>query len=229
MRPMARPPAGFTLIEVLIALLIMSLIAAMSWQGVDAMVRTRDVAQERLGGTLRLQTVMGQLDSDLAELVDTQMVDALRFDGASLRLTRRTASGVQLVVWSLRSGVWQRWASPSYTGSTDLREAWMRSLQFLGNEQGQLRAMEGVAGWQVYFFRGGAWTNSQSTGTVVTVPAGGGGAAAAAAAAAASAASAPQATMQRQVLPTGVRVVVTMAEGSGWAGSLTRDFIVSAP
>lgn len=215
-----RPGRGFTLIEVLIALLIMSLIAAMSWQGVDTMVRTRDVAQSRLDGTLRLQTVVGQLDADLAELVDTQMVDALRFDGASLRLTRRTASGVQLVVWSLRSGVWQRWASPAYTGSTDLREAWMRSLQFLGNEPGQLRAMTGISGWQVYFFRGGSWTNSQSTGTVVSVPV--------AASSPNPGASAPQATMQRQVLPTGVRVVLTMAEGSGWTGTLTRDFLVAS-
>ncbi|TAK79562.1 MAG: prepilin-type N-terminal cleavage/methylation domain-containing protein [Aquabacterium sp.] len=218
MRPTVR--RGFTLIEVLIALLIMSLIAVMAWQGVDAMVRTREVAQTRLTATLRLQTVASQLDSDLAELIDTQMVDALRFDGASLRLTRRSPNGVQLVVWSLRSGVWQRWASPPYTGSTDLREAWMRSLQFLGNEPGQLRAMEGVAGWQVYFFRGGAWTNSQSSATLVNAPA-------AASAASVPGQPSPQATIQRQVLPSGVRVVLTLAEGSGWTGTLTRDFLVA--
>jgi hypothetical protein len=37
----------------------------------------------------------------------------------------------------------------------------------------------------------------------------------------------PQATIQRQVLPSGVRVVLTLAEGSGWTGTLTRDFLVA--
>ncbi|MES1164008.1 MAG: prepilin-type N-terminal cleavage/methylation domain-containing protein, partial [Rhizobacter sp.] len=35
-------PSGFTLIEVLIALLILSIIAAMAWRGVDGMARARD-------------------------------------------------------------------------------------------------------------------------------------------------------------------------------------------
>ena len=39
---------GFTLVEVLVALVVMSLLAVMAWQGVDGMVRARDASQRRL-------------------------------------------------------------------------------------------------------------------------------------------------------------------------------------
>ncbi|MDO8376410.1 MAG: prepilin-type N-terminal cleavage/methylation domain-containing protein, partial [Aquabacterium sp.] len=34
---------GFTLVEVLVALVIMAVIAVMGWQGVDSMARSRDI------------------------------------------------------------------------------------------------------------------------------------------------------------------------------------------
>ena len=46
--PGPRAHAGFTLVEVLVALLVMSLIAGMAWQGIAGMVRTRDASQRRL-------------------------------------------------------------------------------------------------------------------------------------------------------------------------------------
>jgi general secretion pathway protein J len=51
---------GFTLVEVLVALMVMALMATMAWQGVDGIVRTRDGSQRQLEQTLRLQTVIAQ-------------------------------------------------------------------------------------------------------------------------------------------------------------------------
>ena len=48
---MARPSLrvrGFTLVEVLIAMSIMAIVAVMSWQGVDGIVRARDVTQGKV-------------------------------------------------------------------------------------------------------------------------------------------------------------------------------------
>lgn len=81
--------AGFTLVEVLVALLIMAIVAALSWQGIDAIVRSRDISSQRLEQQLRLQSVIAQWEADLAEIQDSGIVPALQFDGASLRLTRR--------------------------------------------------------------------------------------------------------------------------------------------
>jgi general secretion pathway protein J len=209
-RPAQRPRhrlKGFTLVEVLVALLVMSLLAVMAWQGVDAMIRARDVSQQRLEATLRLNTALAQWQQDLASVQETPSVPGLRFDGASLQLTRRTPAGLQLVVWSLRGGRWLRWSAPSATSSQPLQESWMRSQQLQGTEAGQLVVLEGVSAWQVYFFRGNAWSNAQSSGDL---------------AAPAQGASAPIG----QALPNGVRLLLTFAEGSGYVGNITRDTVL---
>lgn len=198
---------GFTLVEVLVALFVMSLLAAMAWQGVDGMLRARDTSQRRLESTLRLNTVLAQWQQDLASVQESPSVPGLRFDGASLQLTRRAPGGLQVVVWSLHEGRLLRWVGPPVTASRELQDSWMRSQQLQGTEAAQLVVLEGVSAWQVYFYRGNAWSNPQSSGDI---------------AAAAPGASAPAA----QALPSGVRVVLDFAEGSGYAGGLTRDTLL---
>ena len=131
----------------------------------------------------------------------------LRFDGASLQLTRRTPGGLQLVVWSLRDGRWLRWAGPSADRGRELQDSWLRSQQLQGSETAQLAVLEGVSEWQVYFFRGNAWSNAQSSGDL---------------AAPAPGASAPaRAGLARRRAPG-----ADFAEGSGFAGAVTRDTVL---
>ncbi len=205
---------GFTLVEVLVALVIMALMAGMAWQGVDGIVRTRDASQKQLEQTLRLNTVLAQWQTDLAAVQDTGAVPPLVFDGATLRMTRSVPDGVQVVVWSMRpqgtANAWERWASPAVTGSAALQDSWFTSQQLQGGEPGQLRTLEGLSQWQVYFFQGNSWSNAQSTGNL-----------AAPAPALPASAAAP-----RQALPSGVRVVLTFASGSDLNGTLTRDSLL---
>ena len=212
--------AGFTLVEVLVALLVMALMAAMAWQGVDGIVRSRDASQRRLESTLRVNTVIAQWEQDLAALQETASVPALSFDGATLRLTRRVPRGIQLVAWALRNdgtgGVWQRWASPAHTTRAELQDTWLRSQQFQGKEPGQLHALEGISQWQVYFYRGNAWSNAQSSADTTTLPT-------AAPSPASGASGVAAAAPVRPALPSGVRLVLEFAEGSGANGSLIRD------
>ncbi|MEP7301371.1 MAG: prepilin-type N-terminal cleavage/methylation domain-containing protein [Caldimonas sp.] len=205
---------GFTLVEVLVAIVVMAIMSLMAWQGVDAVVRSRDANQIHLERTLRLETVISQWEQDLASLQESTAVPALTCDGQSVRLTRRAEGGLQVVAWSLRPGardsVWQRWAGPAVTTTTALQESWLRSQQFHGNETGQLRALEGLDQWQVFFFQGNAWANCQSTGNV-----------------AAPASAAAPAGVQRLALPSGVRLVLAFAPGSGLTGSLLRDTLIA--
>jgi general secretion pathway protein J len=202
-----RPQRGFTLVEVLVALFVMALLAAMAWRGVDGIARTRTAGQERMELTLRLDTVLTQWEQDLNAVHETLAVQALTFNGKALRLTRRTDNGVQVVVWSLQEGEWLRWAGPAVTRASDLQDQWMRSQQLLGNEPQQLHTLKGVESWQLYCFWGNSWANCQSTGNIVQSAQGG--------------ASAPA----RQQLPTGVRLVLNFS-GSPLQGSLTRDVLV---
>jgi len=208
-----RSAHGFTLVEVLVAMVVMAVMSLMAWQGVDGIARARESNQTRLEQTLRLETVIAQWEQDLASLQESTAAPALTCDGQSVRLTRRTEGGMQVVAWSLRpdtsNSMWQRWAGPAVTTTKALQQSWLQTQQFQGNETGQLRALGGIDTWQIYFFQGNAWANCQSTGNV-----------------AAPAASSPVAALL-PTLPSGVRLVLAFAPGSGLNGSLVRDVLIA--
>ncbi len=218
MRPARLKPAvaaGFTLIEVLVSLFILAVLAGAAWKGVDAISTARQVADDNLQGTLRLQSVMTQLDADMAQVYDTQVVKGFQFDGANLRFTRRASGGVQVVVWSLRERRLLRWTSPETTRVGELQDHWRRASQLQGREPGTLVALTGVDQWQVYCFRSGSLSNCQSSGNVTSSTATSGAAAAAAA------------SIVREQLPQAIRSQLTMGDGASVAGLLSRDIILS--
>jgi general secretion pathway protein J len=118
----------------------------------------------------------------------------------------------------LREGVWRRWASPSVKRSFELQQAWLMSQQLIGNEDQQVRLLAGASEWQVYFYRGNAWSNAQSSAGVVVPQS---------PAPAASGALAPGVTspggiiVPRAALPNGVRLVINLGEFR-----LTRDVVL---
>lgn len=202
------PAPGFTLVEVLVALLIMSVLAVMGWQGVDAMSRARVQTSAAAERTLRLGSLVAQWEADLQALYDSPGQTALDFNGAALSLVRRAGNGVQVVVWSLREGRWRRWASPVLTDRAALAQTVERAQQLQGPEPGQVLLLDGVAGWQLFYFRGQTWTNAQSTGDLAAVPTPPGIPA--------------SGVVQRTLLPSGVRLLIELPEGR-----LTRDVLLA--
>jgi general secretion pathway protein J len=190
---------GFTLVEVLVALMIMAVLSTMAWQGIDGIVRARDISQAQLDRSLRLNTVMAQWDQDLMALFETSAVPYLSFDGGSLRMVRRASGGVQLVVWWRRGTQWLRWAGPVVTRVGELQESWLRSQQLLGDEAGQLVLLDEVSDVQIQFFRNNSWSNPQSTGDIAPASLGAG-------------------AQQRETSLYGVRLLLSFGEQR-----LTRD------
>jgi len=203
-----RNASGFTLVEVLVALTIMAVVAAMAWQGIDGISRSRQASQAALEQTLHINTVLAQWEQDLMSVEETLTVPALAFDGQTLRMTRSAEGGVQCVAWSLRDGVWRRWAATPTVRAEDLRQQWLRSQQLLGNEPGTLTMLEGASAALVYFWRGNSWSNAQSSGDQAAPPAGG--------------ASGAGSGGDREKLPSGVRIVLTLP-----GGTLTRDVVLA--
>jgi len=213
------PAAGFTLVEVLVALFIMALLATLAWQGMDGMVRARDGSAQALDRSMRLNTVLTPWEQDLQALHDTGAVPAIGFDGQSLRLTRRVDGGVQLVVWAVRDGRWQRWTSLVLRRQGEVQQAWLQAQQLQGSESSQLVLADDASDWQLYFYRGNAWSNAQSSagadaaGASETEPP---------PAPEAGAGAVPVVPL-REALPDGVRLVITLG-----GQVLTRDLALEA-
>jgi general secretion pathway protein J len=208
-----RHARGFTLVEVLVAMMVMAVMAGLAWRGIDGISRARTFSSERVDRTLRLQTVIAQWEQDLAALQDSGLAPELAFDGGTLRLTRSTPEGMQVVAWSLRGGAWWRWAGAPTVLAGELQQQWLASQQLLGNEPGQLKVVDGIPRWQVYCFRGSTWSNCQSSGDVPDAPAVPG-----------SGVDAPGPA--RQARPTGLRLVLSLGAGDP-EPTLTRDIALS--
>jgi len=115
MRSPARSQAGFTLMEVLVALALMALVSLMAWRGLASVSGARDRIEEQAEDTDAIVRTLGQIARDV-ELSYTGPAfepagrDVLAYN-SGLRLLRRAGGGQTLEV--LRpdpdgNGLWQR-------------------------------------------------------------------------------------------------------------------------
>jgi general secretion pathway protein J len=207
---------GFTLVELLVALFVMALLAALSWRGLDGMVRTKETTEARADDVLTLQVGLQQWTADLDAIEQLYGMKALEWNGRVLRLTRRsTASvtdGVLVVAWTRRdvngTPMWLRWQAAPVTTRGELERAWQRADLWAQNPGDEDRAREvavvPLEDWQIFYFRENAWTNPQSSPvTTDTILAAGNAA----------------------QLPDGVRLVLTLPAGRAVSGVITRDWV----
>lgn len=113
-----RPPqsqAGFTLIEVLVALALMALVSLMAWRGLASVSGARDLIAAQAEDTDAIVRTLGQMARDVelsynGPAFDSPGLDAVAFS-TGLRLLQRAAGGQTLEI--LRpdpdgNGLWQR-------------------------------------------------------------------------------------------------------------------------
>jgi general secretion pathway protein J len=211
---------GFTLIELLVAISVMALLAVLSWRGLDGMARAQSQTSQRADEVLTLQAGLSQFKLDLDALSQTPLVNSLDWDGRVLRMTRRSAlagAGLQVVAWTRRSdgqGQWLRWQSPVLRSADAWNESWAKASDWAQNARSEDRAREvsivPLDDWQIFYFRGGAWSNPLSSeGAAATAPP-------------------VQRAVQSQaqsVVPDGIRVVLTLPAGQAISGKLTMDWV----
>lgn len=221
--------AGFTLIELMVAIVVMSMLALLSWRSIDGMVRTRTITQERADTLLRMQSALGQWVADLEAVVDTGELRPLAFNGSMLLMTRRDASetglespGIRVVAWTRltgqanagtgpASGQWVRWQSGPIRRRDELARAWHRAEQWRAAgggippaESGDSRVvLIGIESWQLFYHRGQTWGNPLS----------------------AVGNEAEQADAASREMPNGVRLVLALPGHAGLSGTLVRDWV----
>ena len=214
-----RRARGFTLVELLVSLFALSLLAMLGWRGIDGMTRAQQMTETRADEVLALQTGLAQWSTDLENLVQLPQLTALEWNGRVLRMTRRgtatVTDGIRVVGWARREGRWLRWQSPPLVTRGEVETAWLQADQWAQNPGDTLRlgevAVAPLEDWQIFYFRGNAWTNPMSADTGEE-----GGAAPTEVAPGARAVG---------VIPDGVRLVLQLPPGHALTGRLTRDWV----
>jgi general secretion pathway protein J len=208
------PSGGFTLIELLVAISLMALMSLLSWRGLDGISRAQSQLQQRSDEVQALQVTLGQWGADLDAMAEQPNTPSLDWDGRALRILRRSSAGagagLHVVAWAQRSvggaGYWLRWQSPELRTRAQLEQAWLGAQVWAQtpSDDDRKREVRTVAldGWQIFFYRGNAWTNPlSSAGT-----SGGGNPA-------------------NGSTPDGVRLVLNLNAGQTISGTLTRDWV----
>lgn len=217
-----RRSTGFTLIELLLAIALMALMALMSWRGIDGMARAQEQTRARGDALLTLQAALGQWGADLDAMVALPYTTPIEWDGQVLRITRQSSSGGEsgavVAAWSRRNvdgtDQWLRWQSPAFTTRGDWQVAWQQAAVWSRTPSAADRQLEvallPLAQWQIFYFRGNAWSNPlSSAGTTAAQTLG----------------TEDASSRARKVVPDGVRLQLDLGAGEGIAGRLTRDWV----
>jgi general secretion pathway protein J len=217
-----RASRGFTLVELLVALLALSLLAVLSWRGLDGMTRAQALTETRADEVLTLQVGLAQWGADLDAVMQLPQFTALDWNGRVLRMTRRgtaaVTDGVVVVGWTRRTvngvGTWLRWQSPPLTTRGQVEDAWLRADTWSQNPGDEERrrevAIAPLEEWQIFYYRGDAWTNPLSSdASTGGLPPG----------------AAPPGGRSTGAIPDGVRLVLSLPPGQAINGKLTRDWV----
>ncbi len=215
---------GFTLIEVLVALAVMSIMAVLTWQGIDGMARANSQHRARSDDVAAIQTALLQWRTDLDQMIDESQTPpaalsggsastakAIEFDSRALRITRRFAGDeMRVVAWGARqaggsvgtSRRFMRWVSEPVRTRGQWQAAWDQAERWGQNPSAADRTREtavlSVDEWQIFYYRNDAWSNPLSADGAAT---------------------------PSSANPDGVRLILQLASGQQPGGKLTMDWV----
>jgi general secretion pathway protein J len=165
-RARSRSTAGFTLIEMLVAIALLAVVAVLSWRGLDATIRSRNGIVENLTQTREFGRYFLQLQYDALNVVAPEEMfgPPLRMRPNELVLVRHldvgsTVTRLQIIRYQLVGNRLIRSASPPLASISQLTEALQHMDSFTGViASDHVRSM-GISVW----LAPGGWTDQQST------------------------------------------------------------------
>jgi general secretion pathway protein J len=146
------PPArkgtrGFTLLELLVAITVLSIVSIIAWRGLDSLVHTRERLEPEATDVRALLTTFGQMERDLAQVTNPKFLGLSQSpvivsaaDGATLLQLARIAPAttdrpteVQTVYYRVVDGTLTRQATAALPGFQTIATDRLESARLLTN------------------------------------------------------------------------------------------------
>lgn len=158
----AKKARGFTLLELLVAITVLSIVSIIAWRGLDSLVNTRARLDPEGDEIRALLTAFGQVERDLAHIATPTFfalpVPAVRVSidsaGQGLELTRLApareseASAIQTVFYRVNDGaLWRQATAPTRTlGNTEAQQ--LSNVKLLNDVKAlRIRLWRDKQGW----------------------------------------------------------------------------------
>jgi len=156
--------AGFTLVELLVAISILAMVAVLGWRGLDGIVRARVALTEQMETTRGMQLAFAQLQSDCEHIAGADILDKRPFllaDKDRLTLVRivfseNEAARLQVVSYRIINGALTRRESIGTRELTQLDVLWKAAISDTDTTP-PVALQAGVTGMDLMTWQNGDW------------------------------------------------------------------------
>ena len=153
---------GFTLLELLVAITVLSIVSLIAWRGLDTLVMTRERLEPEADDVRALLTAFGQMERDLAQVsnpkflgLNVSPITVSVADGAMMLQLARIAppapdrpTEVQTVFYRVVDGTLMRQASPALPAFEPTSAERLESARLVDKVRlMQIRTWSQGAGW----------------------------------------------------------------------------------
>ena len=158
--------AGFTLVELLVAISILAILAVLGWRGLDGIVRARIALTENMEVTRGMQLAFAQMQSDCEHLAEREIIGRrlnLQWDDNRLTLVRKVynenePSQLAVVSYRVVNGALVRRESRETRDLAQLEALWQAAASDAPSESAPPVTLQtGVAAMQVQSWQNNAW------------------------------------------------------------------------